>query len=85
VNTIKTAKKNEKIIHRLTNLKSIHTRKESKSAVVYFQKNHSQINQTNSTGTTTVYKKNQILENNTQNLPFGKVTLQMSAHIDCSN
>jgi hypothetical protein len=67
VNTIKTAKKNEKIIHRLTNLKSIHTRKESKSAVVYFQKNHSQINQTNSIGTTTVYKK----------IKYWKITLKI--------
>jgi hypothetical protein len=64
VNTIKTAKKKKKK-YRLTNLKSIRTKK-IKICCCLFPKNHSQINQTNSIATT-VYRK----------IKYWKITLKI--------
>ncbi|MFV8333178.1 hypothetical protein ACNQGB_16110 [Flavobacterium sp. XS1P32] len=74
VNTIKNAKKNEKNNTSPDQFKiNSHQEKNQKSVVVYFQKNHSPINQTNSiAGDNNRLQNNQVLENNTQNLPFGK-------------
>ena len=74
VNSIKTAKKNEKNNTSPDQFKiNSHQEKNQKSAVVYFQKNHSPINHTNSIAEySNRLQKNQILENTSQNLPFGK-------------
>ena len=82
VNSIKIAKPNEKDNTSPDQFKiNSHQEKNQKSAVVYFQKNHSQIkqkttnplNENNSIAEEkNRLQKNQILKNNTQNLPFGK-------------
>ncbi len=74
LNSIKTAKKNEKNNTSPDQFKiNSHQEKNQKSAVVYFQKNHSPINQTNTIADdNNRLQKNQILKNNTQKMPFGK-------------
>ena len=82
VNTIKSAKTNEKNNTSTYPFKiKSYQEKNQKSTVVYFQKNHSPIkqkttnplNENNSIAEdTNRLQKNQILKNNTQNLPFGK-------------
>ncbi len=74
VNTIKTVKTNEKNNTSIYPFKiKSYQEKNQKSSVVYFQKNHSPIKQNNSIAEdNNRLQKNQVLENNTQNLPFGK-------------